>query len=84
VLLTWSEKRWPGIQEALIGLLFVTAAAGGILLLANNPHGGEHLQALLAGPAVQFMKANGTALKTSPKPPTAATKKPAAAPAKKK
>jgi zinc/manganese transport system permease protein len=49
VLLTWSEKRWPDIQEALIGLLFVTAAAGGILLLANNPHGGEHLQDLLAG-----------------------------------
>jgi zinc/manganese transport system permease protein len=49
VLLTWSEKRWPDIQEALIGLLFVTAAAGGILLLANNPHGSEHLQDLLAG-----------------------------------
>ncbi len=49
LLLTWSEKRWPDIQEALIGLLFVTAAAGGILLLANNPHGGEHLQELLAG-----------------------------------
>lgn len=49
VLLTWSEKRWPDIQEALIGLLFVTAAAAGILLLANNPHGGEHLQDLLAG-----------------------------------
>lgn len=49
LLLTWTEKRWPDIQEALIGLLFVTAAAGGILLLANNPHGGEHLQDLLAG-----------------------------------
>jgi zinc/manganese transport system permease protein len=49
VLLTWTEQRWPDIQEALIGLLFVTAAAAGILLLANNPHGGEHLQELLAG-----------------------------------
>lgn len=49
VLLTWTERRWPDIQEALIGLLFVTAAAAGILLLANNPHGGEHLQELLAG-----------------------------------
>lgn len=49
LLLTWTERRWPDIQEALIGLLFVTAAAGGILLLANNPHGGEHLQELLAG-----------------------------------
>jgi zinc/manganese transport system permease protein len=49
LLLTWSEKRWPDIQEALIGLLFVTAAAIGILLLTNNPHGGEHFKDLLAG-----------------------------------
>lgn len=49
VLLTWAEKRWPDIQEALIGLLFVTAAAAGVLLLDNNPHGGEHLRDLLAG-----------------------------------
>ena len=48
-LLNWTERRWPQVQEALIGLLFVTAAAAGILLLANNPHGGEHLQDLLAG-----------------------------------
>lgn len=47
--LTWTEKRWPDIQEALIGLLFVVAAAAGILLLADNPHGGEHLKDLLAG-----------------------------------
>jgi zinc/manganese transport system permease protein len=49
LVLTRSERRWPEIQEALIGLLFVTAAAAGILLLANNPHGGEHLKDLLAG-----------------------------------
>jgi zinc/manganese transport system permease protein len=49
LLLTWSERRWPDVQEALIGLLFVVAAAAGILALAGNPHGGEHLQDLLAG-----------------------------------
>ncbi|WIM04568.1 MAG: metal ABC transporter permease [Candidatus Nitricoxidivorans perseverans] len=49
LLLTWTERRWPDIQEALIGLLFVVAAAAGILLLAGNPHGGEHLRDLLAG-----------------------------------
>ena len=48
-LLTFCERRWPEIQEALIGLLFVFAAAAGILLLAGNPHGGEHLRDLLAG-----------------------------------
>ena len=49
LLLTWCERRWPEIQEALIGLVFVFAAAAGILLLAHNPHGGEHLRDLLAG-----------------------------------
>jgi zinc/manganese transport system permease protein len=48
-LLTWTEKRWPDIQEALIGVLFALAASGGMILVANNPHGGEHLQDLLTG-----------------------------------
>jgi len=48
-LLTWTEKRWPEIQEALIGVLFALAASGGVILVANNPHGGEHLQELLSG-----------------------------------
>lgn len=49
LLLTWCERRWPELQEALIGLVFVFSAAAGILLLAHNPHGGEHLRDLLAG-----------------------------------
>lgn len=49
LLLTYTEKRWPEMQEALIGVLFVLAACAGILLLANNPHGGEHLKDLLVG-----------------------------------
>lgn len=49
LLLTWTERRWPAIQEALIGSLFVLAATGATLLLAGNPHGGEHLKDLLVG-----------------------------------
>lgn len=49
LLLTWSEKCWPDIQEALIGVLFVIASCTGLLLLAGNPHGGEHLKDLLVG-----------------------------------
>jgi len=49
VLLTWTEKIWPEVQEALIGVLFVVAACIELLLLANNPHGGEHLKDLLVG-----------------------------------
>ena len=49
LILTWTERGWPEVQEALIGVLFVLGATGGILLLANNPHGGEHLKDLLVG-----------------------------------
>jgi zinc/manganese transport system permease protein len=49
LLLTWSEKRMPQQQEALIGVMFILAACAGILLLSSNPHGGEHLQNLLVG-----------------------------------
>jgi zinc/manganese transport system permease protein len=49
VLLTWTEKQFPQIQEALIGVLFALGATGSILLLANNPHGGEELKDLLVG-----------------------------------
>jgi zinc/manganese transport system permease protein len=47
--LTWTERRWPQIQEALIGVSFVLASCVGLLLLAGNPHGGEHLKDLLVG-----------------------------------
>lgn len=47
--LNWTEKHWPEIQEALIGTLFILAATGAILLLAENPHGGDYLKDLLVG-----------------------------------
>ncbi len=49
LLLTWTERKAPQQQEALIGVMFVLAACAGILLLASNPHGGEHLKELLVG-----------------------------------
>jgi zinc/manganese transport system permease protein len=47
--LNWSDKRWPEVQEAIIGVTFVVAANAAILLLAANPHGAEHLKDLLVG-----------------------------------
>ena len=49
LVLTWTERRMPQQQEALIGVMFILAACAGILLLSSNPHGGEHLQNLLVG-----------------------------------
>lgn len=49
VLLTYTERRAPQQQEALIGVMFILAACAGILVLAGNPHGGEHLKDLLVG-----------------------------------
>jgi zinc/manganese transport system permease protein len=49
LLLTWTERKWPDVQEAIIGVIFILAASAEILLLAGNPHGGEHLKDLLVG-----------------------------------
>lgn len=47
--LNWTDKRWPEVQEAVIGVAFIVAANAAILLLASNPHGAEHLKDLLVG-----------------------------------
>jgi zinc/manganese transport system permease protein len=49
LVLNWTEKLWPEVQEAVIGVSFVLAANAAILLLAANPHGAEHLKDLLVG-----------------------------------
>jgi zinc/manganese transport system permease protein len=49
LLLTWTEQRWPEVQEAIIGSVFVLAATLSVLLLAGNPHAGEHLREMLIG-----------------------------------
>src|SRR5690348_11981162 len=49
LLLTWTERRWPDVQEAIIGVVFVMAATAGVLFLASNVHGSEHLRDLLVG-----------------------------------
>jgi len=49
LVLTWTEKAWPDVQEAVIGVTFVLASNGAILLLASNPRGAEHLRNLLIG-----------------------------------
>ncbi|OUS08081.1 zinc/manganese transporter permease [Gammaproteobacteria bacterium 54_18_T64] len=49
VLLNTLEKYYQECQEALIGAIFVLAASASILILADNPHGGESLKDLLVG-----------------------------------
>jgi zinc/manganese transport system permease protein len=49
LLLHWTERLWPEVQEAVIGVTFIVAANAAILLLAANPHGAEHLKDLLIG-----------------------------------
>lgn len=48
-ILAWTEKHYQKIQEAIIGISFILAATGSIILLADNPHGGESLKDLLVG-----------------------------------
>ncbi len=47
--MTWTERRWPDIQEGIIGTVFVLAATLQVLLLAGNVHAGEYLKDLLVG-----------------------------------
>jgi zinc/manganese transport system permease protein len=49
LLLTWTERVWPDVQEAVIGVVFILGATGSVLLLASNVHGSEHLRDLLVG-----------------------------------
>jgi zinc/manganese transport system permease protein len=48
-LLAWIEQRLAEVKEACIGLTFVLAASGGILLMSRDVHSGEHLKDLLVG-----------------------------------
>lgn len=45
----WLEKVAPKHLEAFIGSAFVLSASLTILLLANDPHSGEHMQDMLTG-----------------------------------
>lgn len=45
----WLEKNYGSILEALIGLLFVLAASGGLLLASHAPNSDELLHDLLVG-----------------------------------
>lgn len=49
LFLFWTEKRWPELQEAIIGSSFVITASTGILLLSSDPHSGDQIQEILSG-----------------------------------
>lgn len=59
MLLTWTDKRFPAIQEAIIGAVYIVAAAVQIVLLSNSPNGSEYLKELLVG---QILWVSGTQL----------------------
>lgn len=48
-LLTWIDRLPAKVREASIGLMFVLAASGSILLMSHDTHSGEHLKDLLVG-----------------------------------
>lgn len=48
-LVAWLVRRWPAHREALIGLVYVAAAAGAIIILSDDAHGSQKLRAVIAG-----------------------------------
>ena len=53
---TRSKARHQVPQEALIGIVYVVAAAAGILLLSNSPNGNEELRHTLVGDLLHLQK----------------------------
>jgi len=47
--LVWTDRRFPAVQEAIIGVVYVSAAAVQLMMLAANPSGAEYLKKLLIG-----------------------------------
>jgi zinc/manganese transport system permease protein len=50
----WDRKH-SVLQEAFIGISFSLATAATLLLLANTPHGAEHVQGVLSGEALGWV-----------------------------
>lgn len=49
MLLTWTDKRFHAVQEAIIGVIYIVAAAVQIVLLSFSSNGAEYLKELLVG-----------------------------------
>ncbi|GHD62192.1 ABC transporter [Thalassobaculum fulvum] len=47
--LVWTDKRFPAVQEAIIGVVYVASAAVQLIMLSANPSGAEYLKKLLIG-----------------------------------
>ena len=49
IILTFTDKKFPKFQEAIIGSTFVFSASMAMILLSANPHGAEDFQNIVAG-----------------------------------
>jgi zinc/manganese transport system permease protein len=49
MLLTWTDKNFHSVQEAIIGVLYIVAAALQIVILSYSSNGSEALKDLLVG-----------------------------------
>lgn len=48
MLVAAMSRLWPAHREALIGLVYIACACTALLVARQDPHGAEHLNALLA------------------------------------
>ncbi len=49
------DRNHSVLQEAFIGISFAVATATTLVLLANSPHGAEHVQGILSGEALGWV-----------------------------
>lgn len=50
--LSWSEKKWTDIQEAIIGIVFILSAAAGLIIIDFSSGSSEQIKNLLSGQIV--------------------------------
>lgn len=48
-LLHFTEKFFAQRQEAIIGVIFVLSATASLLLMSDNPHGGDQISEIMSG-----------------------------------
>lgn len=52
LVLNWTDRKWPDLQEAIIGIVFILAASAGLLIVEHIPTSAEKIKNLLSGQIV--------------------------------
>lgn len=52
LVLTWTDNKWPKMQEAIIGIVFILSASAGLLVVEHVASSADKIKNLLSGQIV--------------------------------